>query len=148
MPFRFTLAGPLRLRQMQERQQQMALYELLRQAAQLQEQAAKLAQCQLRAKAECSDQMRRGVTGIEVQFAQFCVRTMEARQQQLVQRQSDLDTKISLQRAALAEARQARQVIEKVRDRQFDLYRREQEHKSQRRLDDLFLLIRQFSQSR
>ena len=126
----------------------MALHELLRQAADLGQKIAALAERQQNMSIEWARQLQSGAAGAELQFAQFCAHTMEAWQQQLAQQRRELDARISRQRAAWTEARQARQVFENLRDHQHQAYRLAEERRVQRRLDDLFLLSRGPSRAR
>jgi flagellar biosynthesis chaperone FliJ len=48
------------------------------------------------------------------------------------------------QRAIFQQARQARETLEAVRDRQLRLYKQEASRRDQGRLDDLFLMRREF----
>ena len=142
MPFRFTLAPLLRLRQSIERQRALQLQEANLQVSRAQEALAQLERFLSDSSQSESAGLTAGCTAAELQFASVIRENLHHFRQEL---QSDI-RKLELlrQQAASAyhRAYREREVIETLRARQRHDYHQEQLRRQQQELDATYLLQR------
>ena len=142
MPFRFTLAPLLRLRQSIERQRALQLQEANLQGSRAQETLAQLERFLSDSSQSESAGLTVGCTAAELQFASVIRENLHHFRQEL---QSDI-CKLELlrQQAASAyhRAYREREVIETLRARQRHDYHQEQLRRQQQELDATYLLQR------
>jgi len=142
MPFRFTLAPLLRLRQSIERQRALQLQEANLQGSRAQETLAQLERFLSDSSQSESAGLTAGCTAAELQFASVIRENLHHFRQEL---QSDI-RKLELlgQQAASAyhRAYREREVIETLRARQRHDYHQEQLRRQQQELDATYLLQR------
>jgi len=142
MPFRFTLAPLLRLRQSIERQRALQLQEANLQVSRAQETLAQLERFLSDSSQSESAGLTVGCTAAELQFASVIRENLHHSRQEL---QSDI-RKLELlrQQAASAyhRAYREREVIETLRARQRHDYHQEQLRRQQQELDATYLLQR------
>jgi flagellar biosynthesis chaperone FliJ len=142
MPFRFSLAAVLRVRENLEHAESLILEKRYSELAKFQGMLWEAQQNIHHARQARQDQLTRGVTAIELQLkmeeeAYWKQRSVEV-SQQLLQAQARLREQIAVYR----KARQNRDVLEELRKQKFEIYRREQERAEQKDRDEAFLLRR------
>jgi len=144
MPFRFSLQTLLRFRQSVERQWELRLQEANQQVIEVereietvQQRKAELARYELR-------QLSQGVAGAQLHFHTL-VRSRLAERREVLQRE------LARRREARADclcqlqvAHREREAVDALRESQLRIYRQEASRREQRRLDDLFLLRRDY----
>jgi flagellar export protein FliJ len=145
MPFRFALQSVLHLRQSLEHQQELRLRAVHQQAARVQHAIGQVDFRRERMRAARGQQLERGLTGAELRFELHCEDALLRQRRELESQSARLQQLRDQQRAALQEARQARETLEAVRDRQLSAYRQQAVRREQRDLDDLFLMRRKIS---
>ncbi len=144
MAFHFPLQAVLHFRQSVEHQQELRLRaanQLVGRARHLIEQLD--AQRQDLHSAQVKE-LSLGMTAVELQFELLCETELFRRRRELEQQLARLEQLREQQRALFQQARQAREMLEAVRDRQLRLYQKETARREQRSLDDLFLLRREY----
>jgi flagellar export protein FliJ len=144
MPFRFPLETLLRFRRSIERQQELRLLEAYQRVAALRQEIEELSQ----RKAGLAEQERRdlaeGVSGAQLHF-HILLRSLLARQREALERELVRCEELRRQRhLEFQRARQQREAVTALRDSQLRAYAQLQSRSEQRRLDDLFLLRREF----
>ncbi len=139
MAFRFSLAAVLTYRDALEQrelaalekvQQEIALLEIrIRQA---EEDLCRLERCR-------EDELKRGMPSIHLQDAIEQEHAVDRLQKDLTKTLADLSVKRQEIFKAYEEARQKRELLEKLRSRRLSEYTREQARAEQAAIDDLFL---------
>ena len=144
MAFRFSLATLLRFRQSLERQAEILLQEANQQAAGLQRALEETDQAIAGVSAADAQALQTGVSAAQLQFDLL-------RRKVLLHRRKELEEELARAKKAQLQrlqefhsARQQREVVETLRQHQLQCYREEEGRREQRRLDDLFLLRREF----
>jgi flagellar protein FliJ len=140
MAFHFPLETLLRLRHSLERKERMALEELARRIAAVRVAITEVEQERRAALALQNGGLASGLTASEMHFAEACEATRETRHRRLTDQLVELEKLHRRQQAVFLEARQKREILENLRDRQEADYRRERERKDQQAVDDLFLM--------
>lgn len=144
MPFRFSLEPLLRLRRSVEHQQELRLAEANALVARDRLGIDQLNGAITAWEEQQTGQMRSGTTAAEIQFSLFCGAGMLHRREEM-QKELSHHQEISLGcREALQQARKERETLDTLRERQFRMYEQEEKRREQRRLDDLFLLRREY----
>jgi len=144
MPFRFALQSVLHLRQSLEHQQELRLRAANQQVARVQHFIEQLGARREQMQDARSQELRRGLTSAEMRFELQCEGEVLRQRKELEAQLARLQHLRDQQRLILRQARQARETLEAVRDRQLAVYRQEAARREQRRLDDLFLMRREF----
>lgn len=142
MPFRFTLAPLLRLRQSIQRQRTLQLQEANLQASRAQEALAKLERYLSDFAQSKSKTLAAGCTAAELQFTSLLRENLQSFRREL---QSDVRKFDLLRQKALGEYHQAyrdREVLETLQARQRRDYQQEQSRREQQELDSAYLLQR------
>jgi flagellar export protein FliJ len=140
MAFHFPLETLLRLRHSLERKERMALEDLARRIAAVRLAIAEIELERRAARALQSGGLTSGLTASEMHFAQACEENRETRQRRLTDQLVELEKQYRRQQAVFIEARQKREILENLRDRQETEYRREWDRREQQGVDDLFLM--------
>jgi len=139
MPFRFSLAAVLRLRESVVRREYLALEKVLQQIAQLETEAARLAQQdEAQAKARAVE-LARGTPAYHLQCLGECERELQRRKDALASKRKEMELKRQQQQQAYDQARQKHELLQGMRQRQLETYQRDAARREQKNQDDLFL---------
>ncbi|HTZ95470.1 MAG TPA: flagellar FliJ family protein [Terriglobales bacterium] len=148
MAFNFSLEVLLRVRQGFEHQQELLLREATCRLSSLEQQVndvnARLADFSRRELQDLSS----GVSAAELQFDLLCREALLNRRHALEIDVAKARATRDLRAAGFRQARQQREIIESLRQRQLELYRQFEARQSQRAADDMFLLRRTLSKRR
>jgi flagellar export protein FliJ len=140
MPFRFALQSVLHLRQSLEHQQELRLRALNQQVARVQHAIGQIDSRYEQMRAARGQGLQCGMTAAELRFELQCEDALSRQRRDLKAQSVRLEQLRDQQRAVLQQARQARETLETVRDRQLEAYRQETGRREQRKVDDLFLM--------
>ena len=147
MPFQFTLPALLRLRESFEK---MELQRLQAIAAQLMKIRAEIELIDAEtdtARRDIVEQSLSGISGAELHVALASEEVRHLRRLMLVTKQAEAQEAHKAQMLRYKEARQRREILSNLRERQLSAYEREQARREQQRIDELFL-IRRFARKR
>jgi len=144
MPFRFPLQAVLHYRQSLEHQQELRLRTANQQVARVQHLIELADGHRQDLYASQSEELRQGISAAELQFGLLYEKELLRQRHELEQRLAQVQQLREQQREIFRRARQAREILENVRDRQLESYRKEGARREQRGLDDLFLLRREY----
>jgi flagellar FliJ protein len=144
MPFRFALQPVLHLRQSLEHQQELRLRTANQQVARVRHLIEQLDAHRNDLDRQRSQELGAGTTAAEMRFELQREVELLRHRRELEQQLARLQQMRDQQRAALRQARQAREMLESLRERQFEAYRNESARREQRNVDDLFLLRKQY----
>lgn len=144
MAFRFALQSVLHLRQSLEHQQELRLRAANQQVARVQHAIEQMEARREQMRTVRAQELGGGLMAAELRFELQCEEAVVRQRREWEAQLARLQQLRDQQRAILQQARQAREMLEAVRDRQLEAYRRETARREQRRLDDLFLLRRSF----
>jgi len=142
MAFRFALAAVLKYRQNLERSEYLALGRVQQELIHAETQ---LLECELlytAATREREAEVARGVVSAHLQTAYEKELALEKHRDALRVRQHELQLKRQKCLLAYEQARQKREVLEDLRNRQWGVYRQEQARREQDRIDDIYLARR------
>jgi len=148
MAFQFALDVLLRVRQGLERQQELLLREANHQVSRLEQQVDELNACLLAGAQQELRQLASGMSAAELHFALLCRSSLLGQRRSLEKDVVEARAARDLRAASFRQARQQREVIEALRQRQFELYQQVEGRRHQRAVDDLFLLRRASAQRR
>jgi flagellar export protein FliJ len=140
MAFHFPLETLLRLRHSLERKERMTLEDLARRIAAVKLAIAELEKERRAALALQTTGLTSGLAASEMHFAQACEASRESKHRRLTDHLVELEKLYRRQQSIFLEARQKREILENLRDRQEAEYRREVDRKEQQGVDDLFLM--------
>ncbi len=144
MAFHFPLQALLHFRESIEHQQELRL----RAANQLVLRVRHLIDGaeQRRQELQCAQlqELGAGTTAAELRFGSQCLAELQRHRHELEQQLAAAQQACRQQREIFQQAKQARETLEGVRDRQLLLYRKEALRREQRNLDDLYLLRREY----
>jgi flagellar export protein FliJ len=141
MAFRFSLDGLLRMRQSLERQQELLLLEANHHVRKLEQQKDDLNAALAASAKQEMEGLASGLSAAELQFELLCRSALMQKRGKLEKDIADARAAREIRVAALRQARQQREVIESLRRRQCELYRRVESRQQQREVDDLFLRL-------
>jgi flagellar export protein FliJ len=144
MAFRFPLHSVLHLRQSLEHQQELRLRAANQQVARVQHAIEQTEARREQMRTVRAQELGGGLTAAELRFELQCEEAIVRQRRELEAQLARLQQLRDEQRAILERARQARETLEAVRDRQVRVYQQEAARREQRRLDDLFLMRRSF----
>jgi flagellar export protein FliJ len=142
MAFRFSLRPILRLRASYERLERLRLLALAAAIVRVREEIAALTRESQGARRRMNEGLALGVMGAEIQFDTVCERFRTDRKQALATQLEELEGQQERQRVAYRAARQKREILENLRERQWNEYRLKQARREQAGLDELHLLGR------
>ncbi|MGH9685700.1 MAG: flagellar export protein FliJ [Candidatus Acidiferrales bacterium] len=140
MPFQFTLQPVLRLRVSYERIERLRLLQIAAAMVQVQNEISAAVRESEAARQSLRERLARGSSGVEIQFEAACDAARLNYRQALDARLAVLRRKHETQKVAYRNARQKREIVETLRERQFHEYLREQARREQRVQDELYLL--------
>jgi flagellar export protein FliJ len=140
MAFHFSMETLLRLRHSLERKERMVLEDLARRIAAVRAEIIELQEERRAALTLQTGALKSGLNASELHFAQACEATRETRLRRLTDQLVELEKQYRLQQVVFLEARQKREILENLRDRQATEYRREWDRREQQGVDDLFLM--------
>jgi flagellar FliJ protein len=140
MAFQFSLESLLRLRHSLERKERLALEEIARRISAVRVEIADVQQERRTAQQLQNAALGAGLSAAELHFAETCEASREERHRRLTNLLVELGKVHRKQQASYLEARQAREILENLSERQEAEYRRELDRKEQQRVDDLFLM--------
>jgi len=144
MPFRFPLQTLLRYRQSVERQQELRLLEANQQVAAVRLQIENVEQSKLALAAEERRELAAGVSAAELHF-HILLRSLLAKKRGLLDHELARCEELRRQRhAEFQRAHQDREAVTALRANQQRTYEQQESRREQRRLDDMFLLRREF----
>ena len=140
MAFRFTLEPVLRLRASYERVERLRLLQIAAAVVQVQTEIAAAIRDSDAARKSLRERLASGTSSAEIQFEAAC-ETVRANYRRLLEaRLASLRKKHEAQTIAYRRARQKREILENLRERQWQEFRREEARREQRALDELYLL--------
>jgi flagellar export protein FliJ len=144
MPFHFSLETLLRYRQSLEHQQELLLQEINQQIRKLQREIDDTSRRLQELTAAEHSQMESGLTAAEMQFNLLCRSVLFRHRAELGK---EMIRRLELReqrRQTLLHAQRQRKIVDTLREHQFQLFRQQEARQEQRRLDDAFLLRREF----
>lgn len=142
MAFRFSLAGILRFRRSVEHHQELQLLAANQKVAQVRQRMVEVDRDATASWTRQAQLLRNGLSAAEIHFELQCRATLGQRRQELEQELLCQEKIRDERRLAYQAARKSREMVDTLRERQFQLYRQQQVREDQRQLDDLFLLGR------
>jgi flagellar export protein FliJ len=145
MPFQFPLQDVLHFRQSIEHQQELRLRAANQQVARVQHLIEEADAQRQNLYVNRSQELSQGVSAAELQFGLLYEKDLLRQRKELEPQLAQSQQLRDQQREIFRRARQARETLESVRDRQLELYKKDAARREQRSLDDLFLLRREYS---
>jgi len=139
MAFQFKLAAVLRYRESLEQREYLALQKIQLEIAQMD---AQIRQCQEQyaaARKHRETELARGLASIHLQAVYEEELALEKHLDKLQAQRKELEAKRQQCLKTYQLARQKREVLDRLRMRQLDAYRRAQAKRQQNTLDDIFL---------
>jgi flagellar FliJ protein len=145
MAFKFSLASVLKLRQNLEQRELLLLerrYAELAaaQSAYWQAQAALIAERQRQ-----QEELRSGTTAVQLQTGLEYSAELEQQRRRAELKVLEAQTRVREQQEIYWKARQQRDVLQELRQQQFEAYSREQAKSEQRERDEMFLMRRRWA---
>lgn len=144
MPFRFALSTLLRYRQSVEHQQKLLFQDALRQVALVQLHIDRTEQALAALSVNERSELTKGLTAAELQFNSLCREALLFRRDELNREMSRKKELRAQRRGAFLQAQRQREIVETLQQRQLQLYRQKENRAEQSRLDEAFLLRREF----
>jgi len=142
MAFRFSLEPVLRLRASYERLERLRLLAIVAMIVRVRQEIAVVAYETAEAGRSKQARLAAGVAGVDLHLEAAVERGRAARREQLDRRLAALERAQENQRRAFHTARQKRQILENLRARRWEEYRRDQSRREQQQLDELHLIHR------
>ena len=140
MAFRYPFQSILRLRQSLERQEEQRLFAIAATVARLRLQLEEFEYSRMEQWRVTSQEMMAGSSGAVLQFASLCDAHAATVQSKLQVELADAEGQRRKQLYVYQQARQKREIFEKLRDRQEENYDREVVRREQEQADDSFLM--------
>ncbi len=140
MAFQFSLQPVLRLRASYERIERLRLLQIAAAIVQVQNEISAAVRESEEARHALRERLTAGASGVEIQFETVCETARLNYRRALVARLAGLRRKHEMQTAVYRMARQKREILENLHERQLQEYQREQARREQSALDELFLL--------
>jgi flagellar export protein FliJ len=142
MPFHFTLAPLLRLRESLEKAELQRLRMIAMQVAQARVEIESL-DCEIEnARRQLLEQTATGISGAELQIAALLEASRHEYRIRLVAKLYEHERARRKQQARYTEVRQQREIVSNLRMRQLSAYQREQARRDQQQVDEFFLIRR------
>jgi len=142
MPFHFPLSSLLRLRESLEKNELQRLQALAAQIAQVRAEIESLDTQIESSRREVLEQAAAGISGAELHIAalgEFARLELRAK---LIVRRDELERARQVQQVRYADARQRREILSNLQERQRSTYQHEQARREQQQVDELFLIRR------
>jgi flagellar export protein FliJ len=146
MAFRFSLEAVLRLRQGMERQQELRLRAAHQQVARVRHGIERIDHALGEAEQRSSSTLASGTTSAELRFGLQSEGALLQHREKLGAELTRLAKLRDQQAEIFRRARRERETIESLRDQQLREYKRDTLRREQRKVDDLFLLRRNYQQ--
>lgn len=146
MPFRFPLQALLHFRQAMEHQQELRLRAANQQVARVRHAREQLDDRIRQTHHLASQYLATGTTGAELLFLETTEGFLHAQRQELEHELLRCQHLRDQQERIFRQARRERETFESLRNEQFRAYQRDQGRREQRRLDDLFLMRKTYTQ--
>jgi flagellar export protein FliJ len=146
MSFHFPLAAVLRYRESIEQREHLALERLQQAIAGAEVRMRQIGEDRSTAAQTLLADLARGTRAAEVQSAYEYQRVLEQQQEALQTLSQELKKKWRQQLVTYELARRHRETMENLRQKQLDVYSREQAKREQAVIDDLFLMRRRRGQ--
>lgn len=140
MAFQFQLEAVLRLHRGRERQDRLKLEAIASELDQARRQLEFVVEMHLESRRRFRDELREQKYGSELELEEARSTNVEAARRALQLRVSELDEQRLKQLAVFIESRRRREVLETLREGQFEVYRRTRSRREQQEIDDLFLM--------
>ncbi|MGA9527439.1 MAG: hypothetical protein WBS24_04935 [Terriglobales bacterium] len=142
MPFRFSLSGVLKYREALEQRELTALEAVQQEIVLIEGQIEQATQALHAAGESRTEGLKRGMRSIQLQDAIERELGIERHRNDLIKKKQELAAKRQELFKIYEEARQKRELLEKLRDRKLGEYTREQSKAEQATIDGLFLARR------
>jgi flagellar export protein FliJ len=139
MAFRFTLAAVLKYRKNLEQREYLALGRVHQEIAHVESLLAECEEWRSDAARRRETEATRGIASVHLQDAYERERQLEKQRDELQVKQQELKLKRQQCLKAYELARQKREVLEELQNRQLQAYVLDQSRREQRRVDDMFL---------
>lgn len=139
MAFRFSLAAVLNLRKSLERQEYLNLERIQQEIAKVQHQIAETQQRKVGLQQSRDSQLTESMPSVVLQSMYEQVFALERHMESLKVLLSELAAKKDQQIKVYTHARQKREILESLRDKQYAAYQQEETKRQQTLMDDLFL---------
>ena len=140
MAFHFPLEAILRLRRGQERMERLKLEAIASEQAQARRQLEFITEQFFESRRRFQQQMGQDTSGSELQFEDARSDRVTAARRALRIRISELEEQRLKQVEVYMKARQSREMLENLRGRKLEVYRKLLSRREQQELDDLFLM--------
>jgi flagellar export protein FliJ len=140
MAFLFTLQGLLHVRELQERAELQTLQTLAAQLAAVRAEIAALDAGEEQARRAVWAEASAGISGAELHFSAARESASLERRLTLRAKMQERECAQKAQMARYLQARQQRDILSHLRDQQLAAYELEQSRKTQRQIDELFLI--------
>lgn len=140
MAFQFSLDTLFRLRVSLEQKEERALEEIARRITVVKQLIVEVERERSTAIRRQHEALAIGISASEMHFELSCDEVREQRHRQLTNQLVELQKEHRRQQVVYLEARQKREILENLRDRQEAEYRRERARQEQQAVDDLFLM--------
>jgi|SRR5580704_7452261 flagellar export protein FliJ len=140
MAFRYPFQSILRLRQSLERQEEQRLFAIAATVARLRLELEEFEGSRMERWRIASEEMMAGSSGAVLQFAALCEANAATVHSKLRVELADAEQQRLKQLYVYQQARQKREIFEKLRDRQEENYDREAVRHEQEQADDSFLM--------
>jgi flagellar FliJ protein len=137
MAFRFGLKSVLRLRQSLEDRERLRLALVLGAISRIDRQCQQLDLDRSRILSDARDSLQAGISAAELQFEHARASVAARSKAPLLLQKVRLDKERVAQEQALVEAQRKRKILEKMRERQLELYREIERRMEQQQMDDL-----------
>jgi flagellar export protein FliJ len=142
MPFHFTLAPLLRLRESLEKAELQRLRMMAMQVAQVRVEIESL-DCEIEtARRQLLEETATGISGAELNMAALLEASRREYRLRLVAKFDVLEQARRKQQSRYTEVRQQREIVSNLRKRQLSAYQREQARHDQQQVDEFFLIRR------
>jgi flagellar export protein FliJ len=140
VPFHYPFQSVLRLRQSLERQEEQRLFAIAATVARLRAEIEEWEHSRMELKRIASQEVTAGSAGALMQFATLRDASAAEAQLKLQSELVDAEQQRLQQLRVYQEARQKREILEGLRDRQEETYDREAARREQEQADDSFLI--------
>jgi len=142
MAFHFSLEPVLRLRASYERLERLRLLAIAAVIIRVRSEIAALALASGEARRNAQEKLAAGLVGVDLHLELVADKARAVHRRALDERLATLERAQERQRLAYHSARQKRQILENLRLRRWEEYRRDQSRREQRLIDELHLIHR------
>jgi flagellar export protein FliJ len=139
MPFHFALAAVLRYRKSIEQREYLALEKIQQQVTWVEQQLHQTESQFSTAVQKRAEELARGISAADMQSAYGYEKALEQQREALRVLWQELKLKWRQQLTSYEQARRNREMLGKLREKQLEVFNREQAKRGQAVIDDLFL---------